>query len=145
MSRTYCSRNGLQVAYLRQPESGDRIYFRDEVARRIDGSACTDPYEVSADAPAARSHEEAHALWQEAYDASQRQVQDETLVLAMITASRWRVDGDTFSVGADIGGLLNARGSGVYTIVLWAPLSGEDTVVSTYSLFVDDLPGPEEP
>ena len=64
VSRTYCSRNGLHVANLRPPETGDRIYFRDEITRRVDGSACPDPYEVSADAPAARSHEEARALWQ---------------------------------------------------------------------------------
>ena len=81
----------------------------------------------------------------EAYDASQRPVQDETLVLSMLTASEWRIDGDTFSVNADIGSLLNTHVSGVYTIVLWAPLNGEDTVVSTYSLFVDDLPDPGEP
>ena len=142
VSRTYCYRTGLHVANLRPPASGDRIYFRDEITRRVDGSACPDPYEVSADAPAARSHEEARALWQGAYDASQRQVQDETLVLAMLTASEWRIDGSTFSVKADIGRLLEARGNGVYTVALWAPLNGEDTVVSTYSLFVDDLPGP---
>ena len=143
VSRTYCSTNGLHVANLRQPETGDRVYFRDEITRSVDGSACPDPYDVSADAPAAPSHEEAHALWQKAYDASQRPVHDETLVLAMITASGWSVDENTFSVTADIGGLLSARGSGVYTIVLWAPLDGEDTVVSTYSLFVDGLPEPE--
>ena len=145
VSRTYCSRNGHHVANLRPPESGDRIYFRDEIARRVGGSACPDPYDVSPDAPAARSHDEAHELWQEAYDASQREMPDETLVLAMLTASEWRVDGNTFSVNADIGGLLDTRGNGVYTVVLWAPLNGEDTVVSTYSLFVADLPDPEGP
>ena len=142
VSRTYCSRNGLHVAYLRRPETGDLVYFRDEVARRIEGSACPDPYEVPTDAPHARSHEEARALWQEAYDASEKQVQDETIVLATITASRWSVDGDTFSASAEVGDLLEIHGSGVYTLVLWAPLNGEDTVVSTYSIFVDDLPSP---
>lgn len=140
VSRTYCSRTGLHVANLRPPESGDRVYFRDEIARRVEGSACPDPNYVPTDTPAPRSRAEARALWQEAYDASQGPVQDETLVLAMLTASEWKVDGDSFSVKADISRILGTRGSGVYTIVLWAPLNGEDTVVSSYSLFVDDLP-----
>ena len=145
VSRTYCSRNGLHVASLRRPETGDLVYFRDEVGRRIEGSACPDPYDVPIDAPAPGSHEEAHALWQEAYDASQRPVQDETIVLAMVSASVWTVDGDTFSVSAEIGDLLTGHGSGVYTIILWAPLNGESTVISRYSIFVDDLPGPTGP
>ena len=72
-------------------------------------------------------------------------MQDETVVLAMITASRWSVDGDTFSASAEVGDLLDIHGSGVYTLVLWVPLNGEDTVVSTYSIFVDDLPSPKGP
>ena len=142
VSRTYCSRNGLHVASLRRPETGDLLYFRGEVGRRIEGSACPDPYDVPIDAPAPVSHGEAHALWQQAYDASQRQVQDETIVLAMVNTSGWTVDGDTFSVSANIGDLLATHGSGVYTLILWAPLNDEDTVISRYPIFVDDLPGP---
>ena len=59
----------------------------------------------------------------------------------MVTASGWTVGGDTFSVSANIGDLLNVYGSGVYTLILWAPLNVENTVVSRYSIFVDDLPG----
>ena len=145
VSRTYCSRNGVHVASLRRPEAWDLVYFRSEVGRRTEGSACPDPYDVPTDAPAPGSHGEAHALWQEAYDASQERVQDETIVLAMVTTSGWTVDGDTFSVSANIGDLLSIYGSGVYTLVLWAPLNGEDTVVSRYSIFVDDLPVPTGP
>ena len=71
VSRTYCYDGGRQVASLREPLTGGWSWTEDEFPKNYD--PCPDPYEVPTDALPARSHNEAHDLWQEAYDASKRQ------------------------------------------------------------------------
>ena len=56
-------------------------------------------------------------------------------VMEAVTALEWDVDGDSFSITADLSDVLALRGAGVYTVVLWAELGGEPEVVSEYSIF----------
>ena len=56
-----------------------------------------------------------------------------------ITATKWTASGKAFSVAADIEHILEKYGDGVYTVVVWAPLDGEDIIVSEYSLFLEGI------
>ena len=132
VARTYCYDGGVPIAFLRKPLTGGRYWLTHEY--EYDYQPCPDPYDVSPNAPPARSNADAHALWQEAYDASQNR-QTQTIVVPWITADKLSVVGDSFSVEADIGELLRERGAGVYTITLWGTIDGEDAIVSDYSIF----------
>ena len=140
VSRTYCYGNGPHIATLREPPTGDLLYFRNEVTRTIEASNCPDPYDIPAEFPAPRSLDEAHEFWQVAYDASQKPKREETLVVSRVTTSEWTASGKVFSVTADIGDLLSKYGNGVYTLLMWAPIGGEEIVVSEYSMVIFDLP-----
>ena len=126
--RTYCYDNGRLVAALRPPLTG-RYYYPDN-SFTITHEPCPDPYDVDPDAPAPRSHDEAHEFWQAAYDASQA-IEGASHVVPWITASKMKLNGDNFSVKADIGDVP----AGVYTITVWAPIGDEREVVSQYSIF----------
>ena len=132
VSRTYCVSGGRQVAALREPLTGNRYWPEDKFAKTY--KPCPDPYDVPADAPPANSHDEAHALWQEAYDASKNR-KEQTIIVPWITASEWSVSRNAFSVTADIEELLGKHRDGVYTIVVWGDIDGEDVVISEYSIF----------
>ena len=128
LARTYCYDSGRLVASLRRPLTGNSYWLEDEFTRTY--KPCPDPYDVPVDAPAPRSHDEAHEFWQAAYDASQSRV-GVPITVPWITASEWQARGATFSVKANIGSVP----AGVYTIVVWAPLGGEREVISEYSIF----------
>ena len=142
VSRTYCYGAGFHVASLREPPTGDLIYLRKEVIRTIETSQCPDPYDIPADSPAPRSHDEAHEFWQSAYDASQRPKGKESIVVSRVTTNEWTAAGEAFSVTADLSEVLSQYGNGVYTLLIWAPLGDERIVVSEYSMFLVDLPTP---
>ena len=132
VSRTYCYGGGEEIVSLRPPLSGGWFYDEDEYT--ITHKPCPDPYDVPPDAPAPQSHNEAHRFWQAAYDASHLMEEGITIV-PWVTARSWRADGALFEVTADIGGLLSRYGNGVYTVLVWAALGGEDLVISEYSIF----------
>ncbi len=132
VARTYCYGSGLLIASLRPPLSGNWFYSEDSYTTSY--RPCPDPYDVPADAAAPRSHDEALQSWQAAYDASQA-MEETTSTVPWITAGGWEIDGDSFEVTAGIGGLLSRHGAGVYTILVWGEIGGEDVIISEYSLF----------
>ena len=132
VARTYCYDGGLRVASLREPLSGNSYWPEDEYSTTY--SPCPDPYDVSPDASAPRSHNEASAFWEQAYQAS-RNREEQILVVPWITSLDWSANGNLFSVAANISDILNEYGHGVYTIVVWGEIDGEDTVISEYSIF----------
>ena len=135
VSRTYCYDSGLPIASLREPLSGG--WFYDDDAYTTSYKPCPDPYDVPADARAARSHDEAHQIWREAYVASQNP--QEQVIVPWITASAWTV-GSTFTVKADLGDLLDRYGPGVYSVMVWGAIGRERAVISEYSIFHDITP-----
>ena len=137
VSRTYCSGSGLQIAAFRYRLTGGWYWGEDEYTRTY--SPCPDPYDVSPDAPAPSSHDEAHRFWEEAYAASQNRP-SQTITVPWITASEWTVSGAHFSVAVNISGLLSEYGPGVYTILLWGEIDGEDVPVAEYSIFYEVVP-----
>ena len=132
VSRTYCYGGGRQIAALREPLTGNWYWPDDEFSRKY--KPCPDPYDVSPDAPAPRSHNEASAFWEQAYQAS-RNSEEQTLIVPWITALEWTANDEAFSVTANIREALNDYGDGVYTILIWGKIDGENTVISEYSIF----------
>ena len=132
VARTYCYSAGLKTAALRRPLTGNSYYAEDEFTQTY--KACPNPYDISADAPAPRSHDEANAFWKAAYDASQT-LGEESITVPWITALEWTADGADFSVKADLSDVIAHYGRGVYTVVVWGNMDGEDVVISEYSIF----------
>ena len=132
VARTYCYDGGIQIALLREPLSGGWYYDEHEFTGLY--KPCPDPYDVPTNAPVARSPDEASVLWEQAYRKSENQTEQSVTVPA-ITALEWIAQDEVFSVTADIEDLLMAHGEGVYTIVLWGKIDGEDAVISEYSIF----------
>ena len=132
VSRTYCYGSGLQIAAFRYPLTGNSFWTENDFTKRY--SPCPDPYDVSPNAQAPRSHDEAHRFWEEAYAASQTQ-KKQIITVPWITASKWVTRGTDFAVTADISKLFSKYGPGVYTILLWGEMDGEDVPVSQYSVF----------
>ena len=139
VSRTYCYDNGLILASLREPLSGGWSWPTDQYTKT--SHACPSPYEVPVDAPVARSYQEAHRLWQEAYNGSKAGPLEKTVTVEWITADQWTAIGDVFSVRANLKRILDENGAGVYTVTIWGrDLIGEDTVISEYSIFHGTTP-----
>ena len=97
-------------------------------------SACVDPYSIPADATPPRTDAEALSLHNVAV-ANSSLGKPHTYTVPWITAQRWRADPQGFAVVADLRRAVAEHGSGVYTIMVWAKLMGDDTVVSLYSIF----------
>ena len=132
VSRTYCYSRGLQIAAFRYRLTGDWYWPDDEYSTTR--SPCPDPYDVSPEAAPPRSPDEAHEFWRRAYDASQNRP-SHSITVPWVTASKWTVTGLDFTVTADISELLARYGPGVYTILLWGEIEGEDVPISEYSIF----------
>ena len=132
VTRTYCYDSGRQVAGLREPLTGGYYWPTDVFTTTYD--PCPNPYEVPASAPAPSSPNEAHQAWQQAYNASQSR-SHQSITVPWITASEWTASGTTFAVKADISEVLGRYGDGVYSLMVWGKIGGEDVVISQYSLF----------
>ena len=93
---------------------------------------CTDPHNLPADLPEPKTREEARTLKAEARSKPREPVETTG---KRITALVWDVVGDSFEVEADIQAVLDEHGPGIYTVVVWANLEGEQETVSEYTVF----------
>ena len=137
VARTYCYDNGRPVAGLRKPLTGGWRYNTHEFS--ITYNPCPNPYDVPTDAPAARSPNEAHRIWQEAYNSSEQR-SPQVIYVPWITAKEVNSTGASFAVRADLSDVLRKNGSGVYTVMLWGKVEDEDALISQYSIFHDVTP-----
>ena len=134
VARTYCYDFGLLVAALRLPVRGNYFYPEDEFTQSY--RPCGDPYDVPANANAARSANEAHSLWLAAYGAYVEGLgQTQSITVPWITALEWTARGETFSVTADLWDVMEKHDEGVYSLVVWGSIDGKDVVISEYSIF----------
>ena len=132
VSVTYCYGHGLQVAGLRRPLTGNQFWTTHSFSKKL--SACPDPYLIPSDIPDPQSSEEESSYRQLAVEAYQSH-QAKTVTVPWLTANEWRVGDNGFYIEADLNEITAAYGKGVYTVVLWSKLAGEDVVVSEYSIF----------
>ncbi len=135
LSRTYCYNNGQRIANIRPPPESGSAYTQHESTIEITSSRCPDPYDIPPDLPPPTSNDEAQANWRQARDLSQTKI-TRRLTIRTITATEWSVNHDSFSISADISDLLAQQGNGVYTILLWGEINGEDVPISEYSIFI---------
>ncbi len=139
VSRTYCYDNGLLVAGLREPLTGGSYWTTDQFESSY--QPCPNPASLSPALPPANSADEAHALWREAYSES-RAMRERAITVPWITASWFAVGGGEFAVEADISEVLQKHGPGVYSVVVWGRVGGEEAVLSRYSIFHEIEPPP---
>ena len=137
VARTYCYDSGLRVASLREPLTGNAYWPTSSYEENHE--PCPSPYDVSADVPAPRSPEEAHRVWEQAYEASMSGTMQRIRV-SWVTANHWVASGDKIGVRADIGHILKTHGPGVYSIIVWGKHEGEDLIVSEHSMFYEVVP-----
>ena len=124
--RVYSVCSGRKVALLSYKSSG---------TTESTWRPCLSPYDVPSDAPAPTSADAAHELWKEARERYESLDARVPITIARIRMSRWELDGDRFAVSADLGGVLETHGSGVYQVVLWGVLDGSVEPLSEYSIF----------
>ena len=139
LARTHCSDRGLLVAALRSPLPPGWSYRTEEFTRTY--SPCPHPATIDAGAAPPASPDDANAILREAREGS-RERQEQSITVPWITASEWTADGESFSVTADLGGVLAEHGPGVYTLVLWGDIGGERAPISHYAIF-HELEPPE--
>lgn len=61
-------------------------------------------------------------------------------VVPWITARTWNVTPNSFSITADLSDVVDDHGPGVYSIMVWGTIGGEDVVISQYSIFYQVTP-----
>ena len=132
LARTHCSDRGLPVAALRRPPSPGAFYRTEEFTRTY--APCPDPAAIDAGAAPPESPDDANALLRAAREGS-RERQEQSITVPWITASEWTANGETFSVTADLGGVLAEHGPGVYTVVVWGDIGEERAPISHYAIF----------
>ncbi len=135
LSRTYCYNNGQRIASIRPPPEPGSADTQHESTVEITSSRCPDPYDIPPDSPPPTSNGEAQENWRHARDLSQTKT-TRHLTIPSITAIKWSVNNDSFSISANISDLLAQHGNGVYTILLWGEIDGERTPISEYSIFI---------
>ena len=139
IARTYCSRVGRAVTFLRRPVAEGQRYTQDVFTRTY--APCPNPHDVPADTPGPRSPGEASDLWRAAYEAS-KLLPKITFTAPWVTATEWTANGTDFSVRADLSRVLADSGPGVYTVIVWGwlPATSEKIVISEYSIFHEMTP-----
>ena len=133
LARTYCYSSGLPIASLRRPLTGGWFYNDDFFA--TERSICPNPYDVDMNVTPPSSYHQAHEFWRRAYFESQSII-NPSFTGRWITATEWSIQGLEFAVSADIADLIERAGDGVYTILLWGEINGEDFPISQYSIFI---------
>ena len=127
--------HGVIVAALRRPLPAGHYWQED--AGLLEVSRCAGPEEIPPDAPVPSTQAELDALMQEAYFRNEV-IWKEQAPFQWITCGSWNVGSEGFAVEADISRVVQAKGPGVYTLALWAPMDGRDgpVEVARYSMFV---------
>ena len=134
VSRTYCYDFGKQIAAFRRPLGGDWYYPTDEYTSWEE--SCPDPYDVPANAAPPASPYEANLFWLEAQFPALPRI----ITVPWITAQSWKAEQTSFELKADIGDLLTQYSEGIYTVIVWGKIDGEDVIISEYSIFHGVMP-----
>ncbi len=128
MHNVGCFASGMPIAAINPPERYDTF--------RASDRDCEGPQSVPPDAPPARSYDDKRP---------RTQTNTEWKEVALVDAEEWLLQNNTFTISADFTEIIHKHGAGVYTVNVWGELSGEDTKISEYSIFVDSLPPPPTP
>ena len=137
ISRVYSSEDGLRAAAIRRPAAEGRRWTSHEYTRMH--NPCPSPYDFPTDTRAPQSPGEAtefhNAAREKCLEIGADQDGGEEITVPWITASGWEVQGNSFTVTADLSEVVGRHGNGLYKIVVWGELNGEDVGISEYVIF----------
>ena len=130
LAQTSCGLLSIKVASLRRPPSGAGAYYPTNEYTREHNERCPDPYDLPKEAPIPETRDEAKALRSQARTFVETTTEHS---VRWITADVWNINGDSFEVEANLHEVLDKPG--VYTVVAWANINGEQETVSEYPIF----------
>lgn len=134
LAKTACLDIGLVIAGIRRPPEPGHKYVDHRFFQMY--KRCPSPYDIPAESPGPGSPKEALAMLQEARERSQQLEMSAFFADGRwVTASEWKAEEDEFVVAADVSGLLEEYGPGVYDVDVVARLDGDLKRVSVYSIF----------
>ena len=137
IARVYSSEDGLRVAAIRRPAGEGRRWNSQEYTRMY--NPCPSPYDFPANSRAPQSSGESTEFYRAAREKCLEIRADEgggeEITVQWITASKWEVQGDSFTVEADLSGIVGRHGRGLYKITIWGELNGGDVGISEYVIF----------
>ncbi len=126
---------GMIVAALRRPLPPGQYWQEDLAAVEID--RLPRPEYFPANSPKPRTVRE----WQKTVDRAYRNngnLRRTGSTIPLITCNRWEVGPSHFDVSADLRGLIENAGPGVYTLALWASKgdTNEEAAIAQYSILI---------
>ena len=95
-----------------------------EYTETVEQPQCPDPYKIGSTAGRPGSRGEMVKAWEEAREKSQR-VRESEISIYATKARELTAEGDHFALAADLTGLLEEHGPGVYTVILMASLADD--------------------
>jgi len=128
LGKTYAYGLGQPAAFIRPPPPPGSYYMESETTYTWE-TYPFDPYEVPPDSPPPSPPKPFSIRIAPPPCIAQATVK-------WIDAGRWEVSEDSFSVSADMSGIIFEFGKGAYTVVIWAKVSNESVALSNYSVFV---------
>ena len=126
---------GEWAASVRAPARDGWYYTSDSFTRCLDDYP--EPQDFPPDAAAPRTPEEStlmHNL------AKARTLPCKDTTVPWLDASNWKLETHSFEVRADLGPVLRQHGPGIYTVVLWANINGEQRIVSEFPIYYETEP-----
>ncbi len=125
LDKTYCYDTGTSpVAFIRKPLPTGRHYVSS--GNPFTWDKCLDPYGIPPDTPPLNPGTDAAPSTSVGSSDPPR-----------ITASTWKVAGESFQVEANLTGVVEDHGAGVYTILIWGDSGGENMRLTSYSIFLE--------
>ena len=136
--RTGCYAHGETIANILAPYPEFREDFNHSGIE--EGARCTDPYEIESDAHSPRTKEGMAEIWDERRHRAGQVVETKWRHRVM-ESQELTVDGNEFTLSADVGHLLEKHGAGVFTVIMLANLEGikdeekKKPAIMEYSIF----------
>ena len=118
LTYTYALCNPTLVAYVVEPPPKGSRYTDAGTHQRTMRRKCVDPYLTPPNRAAPANAEEAHQAWAAAKSASDN-APDVTITTSRVIAEAMTVSGNSITVKADLGRILDHHGPGIYTVLLW--------------------------
>ena len=130
IAHTYCLDPGEYAISLLEPAPPGYSY--DELQDVMHGfSRCASPYDVKWPL-APLSYQWAHNIYEDIKSTAQW---TGWALLEWVIADEWETDATTFRVSANIEDVLEAKGPGVFRVVLWGSIDGTPSMISEYPVF----------
>ena len=139
LAQTSCYSHGEVVATVIPESTFLRAQY--EYTETMEGPQCTDPYRMDSGTERPGTRVEMERTWTENKERAEK-ISEREFSIQVMKARELRVEDREFNIQADVEGLLDEHGPGVYTVALLADLEGKAglEVISEYSIFHEVAP-----